>query len=338
MPKEIVSELRQDLVSGDWILFTPGRLHGKLDFSRHKEKRVATPKKRCPFEFPFENVSERILFGYEDGQSIPGWGLYRLLILENKFPAVRHPLGRIAEKRRGPFRVVPGMGHHDLLITRDHDKNFAALPLPRAREIFKAFTERYRVVSVEKEISYISIFHNWGPRAGASVYHPHYQILSIPVVPPDVGHSLAGSHRYFSVHRKCVHCEMVAWERKEKERVIAETERAIAFAPFVSRNSFEVRIFPKRHLPYFEDTDEADRNAVVDILHTVLRRVGKNMHDPDYNFFLHTAPVRDKKNYRHYHWHVEVYPKFNTRAGFEFGTGIEINSIDPVLAAKVLRK
>lgn len=337
MHKEIFSELRQDLVSGDWILFAPGRLHGKLDFSLRKEKRVIAPRNRCPFETPFDHVSEEVLFGYEDTQSAKGWGKYRLLILENKFPAVRHPKGSVTEMKNGPFCVVPGVGHHDLLITRDHFKNFSELPFSLAREVFKALTERYKMVSAEKEIAYISMFHNWGSRAGATEYHPHYQILSIPVVPPDVGHSLAGSRRFFSVHQRCVHCEMIMWERKMKERVIFETERAIAFAPFVSRNPFEVRIFPKRHLPYFEDSSEADRDAVADVLQKVLKRVTKNMHDPDYNFFIHTAPVREKHEYKHYHWHVEVYPKFSTRAGFEFGTGIEMNIIDPVLAAKVFK-
>lgn len=338
MPKEITSELRQDMVSGDWVLVTPGRLRGQLDFSKHRDKRTITPKKNCPFEHPFEKVSSRVLLGYKDKKNAPGWGPYRLLILENGFPAVRHPEGRIQEKEEGPFRIIPGVGHHDLLITRDHGKNFSQLSPANAREVFKAFAERYRALSAEKEISYVSIFHNWGPRAGATVYHPHYQIISIPVIPPNVYHSLEGSQRYFSKHHACVHCEMIKWERSKKKRVVVETDRAIAFTPFVSQDSFEVRIFPKRHLPYFEDASESDRNAVADILQKVLQRVTRNMHDTDYNFFLHTGPVRNKRSYGHYHWHVEVYPKFNTQAGFEYGTGIEINSVDPDLAAQILRK
>jgi len=339
MHKEIYSELRQDMVSGDWILFAPGRLRGKMDFSFHKnEKRIVTPKNRCPFETPFEHVNKEILFGHEDPKRTPGWGNFRLLILENKFPAVRHPNGDVAEVKHGPFRVVPGIGHHDLLITRDHSKNFPRLSQDGAREVFKAFAERYRMVAAGKEIAYVAIFHNWGPKAGASVYHPHYQILSIPVIPPDVGHSLAGSARYYHKHKHCVHCEMIKWERQKKENIIIETDRAVAFAPFVSRNSFEVRVFPKRHSPYFEETSDADRNAVADVLHKILQKVTKNMNDPDYNFFIHTAPVREKSRYKHYHWHVEVYPKFNTRAGFEFGTGIDMDIVDPALAAKILRK
>lgn len=335
--KKSDSELRQDIVSGDWILIAPGRLHGKIDFSKNSEKRVAVPKNKCSFEKPFENVSDTVLIGYIDPKSMGGWGEYRLLVLENKFPVVRHPHVAIRESHNGSFRIMPGVGHHDLLITRDHATNFADSKSIRAREIFKAFAERYRQVRADKEIAYVSMFHNWGPRAGASVYHPHYQIISIPVIPPDVGHSLTGSQRYFRLRRRCVHCEMIAWEKKQKIRIVVETKKAIAFAPFVSRNPFEVRIFPKRHLPYFEDSSESDRDGVSDVLQKVLQRVTKNMKDPDYNFFIHTAPTREKAKYKHYHWHVEVYPKFSIRAGFEFGTGIEVNVVDPDLAARVLR-
>lgn len=337
MKEKNKSELRQDIVSGDWILFVPGRLRGKIDFAKKIPKRILTPKNICPFELPFQNVSNQVLIGYTDPRSVGGWGEYRLLVLENKFPAVRHPSGSIRELKEGPFPIMPGVGHHDLLITRDHNKNFSRLSRTHAREVFKAFAERYVQVSADKEIAYVSIFHNWGPHAGASIYHPHYQIISIPVVPPDVGHSLAGSRRYFHSKRTCAHCDMIAWEKKQKTRVIVETDKAIAFAPFVSRNPFEVRVFPKKHLPYFENSDEADRDGVADVLQRALQKITKKMHDPDYNFFIHTAPTKNKSVYKHYHWHIEVFPKFNIRAGFEFGTGIEMNTVDPDLAAKVLR-
>ena len=130
---------------------------------------------------------------------------------------------------------------------------------------------------------------------------------------------------------------MISWERKQKKRVIFENAGAIAFAPFLSRNGFEVRVFPKRHLPFFEHTREEELSAVVEALHAVLRMVKRSLHDPDYNFFIHTAPMKHQKNYENYHWHIEVLPKVNIAAGFELGTGIEINPIDPDDAAKILK-
>lgn len=178
-------------------------------------------------------------------------------------------------------------------------------------------------------------FLNYGAAAGESVYHPHYQILTLPIIPPAVAHSLNGSRKYFNEHRACVHCVMLRFDRKEKKRVIDENRGALSIAPYVSRTPFEVRVFPKKHLPRFEETSEADLRAVVGVLQSALRRIKKQLHDPDLNFFIHTAPFNGAHGY--YHWHIEITPKISTGGGFELGTGIDINVVDPEVAAAVLK-
>ena len=131
---------------------------------------------------------------------------------------------------------------------------------------------------------------------------------------------------------------MIDFEKKEKTRVIYENAGAIAFAPFFSKNAFEIRVFPKKHLPYFENTLDIDIDFVVEALQQALRKLKKNLKDPDYNFFIHAAPIQDKEQYKIYHWHIEVVPKTNINAGFELGTGVEVNEVDPDEAAKLLRK
>lgn len=333
------SELRQDLVSGDWILIAPGRARKPEEFLE-KRKRLKAPKKGCPFENPATAGGGKPIAIYTKSD-IPsatqkdGW---RVQIVPNKYPAVIHD-GAIAKLyKKGPYSVIAGVGYHELLITRDHDKNFLEISKEEAVLVFRAFRDRYSTLLDDKEIAYISIFHNWGPKAGASVYHPHYQMIAVPVVPPDVDHSLNGSRRYFEKHKKCVHCVQIAMERKEKKRVIFENEYAIAFAPFVSRYEFEVRIFPKEHLPFFEDTPAYVISCMVETLRHVLRSLKKSLNDPDYNFFIHTAPIKDKLKYKHYHWHIEVQPKINIPAGFELGTGIEINVVDPDMAVRIIKR
>lgn len=341
------SELRQDLVSGDWILIAPGRLHYTAHSFRlsQQNKRVRQPIGACPFEKPFENVSNKVILSYVDYAATgvvrkttdknKNW---RLLVLENKHPAVISSRQVAKTKHYGLFSTVEGIGHSDLVITRDHDKNFPALSPRDAFHVLEAMRDRYLMFLDDKNLAYVSMFHNWGPAAGASVYHPHYQILAIPVVPPDVHHSLSGSTRFYKTHHTCVHCAMIQWERKEKKRIIFENENAIAIAPFVSRNPCEVRVFPKRHRPYFENTFDEELRDVSEALQKILVSIQKKLKDPDYNFFIHTAPIADKKNYSHYHWHVEVYPKLSKLGGFEFSTGIEINIFDPDLVAKILKK
>ena len=56
-------------------------------------------------------------------------------------------------------------------------------------------------------------------RPALAIYHPHYQIIAIPVIPPDVSHSLDGSLRYYKKYKKCVHCVMMDYEKKNKKRI-----------------------------------------------------------------------------------------------------------------------
>jgi len=324
------SEFRRDMVSGDWVVIAPKRAaRPEQFFSKTKRKRVA--RSTCPFEDPQKNGNDEPVLFYTDEK---GWVIQ---VIPNKFPVLAHRELCAMKSEKGPYQVMEGVGHHDIVITRDHYTNFAHLSDEMANRVFKAFQERCHAMANDACVKYISMFHNWGPSAGASIYHPHYQILSLPIIPPDVFRSLRGSAAYFEKTGKCVHCAMVEFERKGKKRVVYENKEAIVFAPFVSREPFELRVFPKKHFPYFEDTDERTMHFIVDALQKALLLLEVQLRDPDYNFFIHTAPIRDKEKYGHYHWHIEIQPKTSIAAGFELGTGVEVNVVDPDDAAAMLR-
>ena len=327
------SQLRQDLVSGDWIVISPNRSKRPEELLKKRGSRVKQPKSKCFFE-DLKTVSpvDPILIYPNDSKK------WKVALVENRYPAFSHGKLCPVSMDSGPYSVMDAIGHHELVITKEHDKNLSKISSSEARLVFKAFKERYLMLLRDKCVEYISIFHNWGPIAGASVYHPHYQIIAVPVIPPDVQHSLYGSDRYFKKHKKCVHCVMLDWEFKCKNRIIFENKGAVAFAPFFSREPFEIRVFPKKHLSYFEDTSDADMAFIVEALQFSLKKFTKNLNDPDYNFFIHTAPIKNKSKHLHYHWHIEIIPKTTIRAGFELGTGVEINIIDPDDAAKILKK
>jgi len=332
------SELRQDLVSGDWIVVAPKR-GLRPHRLQQKKKRIKAPKSGCPFE-DFGNDPESFLLSYT---AVSGKNAKKkvkadpdVFVVKNKFPAFFHKDTCAELSKKGPYAVMEARGYQELVVTKSHDKNFSALDTETAFLVFRAFADRYRTLSSDKCLSYISIFQNWGESVGASVYHPHYQIIGIPVIPPDISHSLRGSGEYFKKHKKCIHCFMLETEKNHKKRIIAENRGAIAFAPFASRQSFEVRIFPKHHSPYFEKANEKDMRDVASILQNVLRKLKIKLKDPDYNFFIHTAPVQNKKAYGHYHWHIEILPKISIWAGFELGTGIDITVVDPDEAASLL--
>ncbi len=324
------SEFRQDIVSGDWILIAPGRSGRPHQFKTTIPRQRAS-KKGCSLEVAGEKGNGKLIFSWPTRKN------WLLRVITNKYPVVAPKRTKAVIKKKGLIAVLPGVGRHEMAVTRDHDANFPRLHPAEALLVFQAFQSRYQDFAKDRNISYVSLMHNWGPTAGASIYHPHYQIVAIPLIPPDVAHSLEGSRRYFTAKKHCVHCAQVSWEKKAKKRIVFENKYAIAFCPFVSREPFELRIFPKTHIPFFEDTDEKYLKDIVEVLQLGLKKLEKALGDPDYNFFIHTAPLKNRNRYHHYHWHIEVVPRTTISAGFELGTAIEINPLDPDKAAAILK-
>lgn len=337
------SEFRQDAISGEWVLFAPGRFHtSPAALKKKRGVRIFPSAKDDIFENPFLSVNENILLQYAGGKkiygekstaSLPNWDI---VLLENKYPAVFHDAKRITNgKTLAP--VAAGFGHHDLLITRNPQKDFSHLSATKAFQVFEAFRDRYLMLFADPHIQYVSLFHNWGPKAGASVLHPHYQILGIPLVPLAVTAELRRAEKFFHDEKKCRYCAMITDEKRQKKRIIAESKYGIAVAPFASRMDFEVRILPRFHRPFFENTLDAELADIAALLQKVLQRVEKNLGDPDYNFYIHTAPVLKKNQYPFFHWYIEVVPRVSVQAGFEYATGIFVNVVDPDFTAKLLR-
>jgi UDPglucose--hexose-1-phosphate uridylyltransferase len=331
------SELRFDIVSKDWVVIATGR--AKRPESFKKEKRIPIKE---PGVCPFCDLStqEKIILAFENGKKIknpktppPGWSL---IVLPNKYPAFL-PGNELKEREEGIYKSMQGVGFHELVITRDHKKDIYQFPLEKVKEIFDAYQERYLELMNERFINYISIFHNHGYEAGASLSHPHSQIIAIPVTDPDIQNSLDGAEKYWDIFQRCIYCEMIKYDKQDGRRIVYENKEFIAVCPFASRMAFEVRIYPKAHLNYFERVSDEQKAELAEIFRAVLLKLNKALNYPAYNFFLRTAPC-DGKAYPYYHWHFEIIPRTSIQAGFEFGAGIEISTIEPEKAAEYLRK
>jgi UDPglucose--hexose-1-phosphate uridylyltransferase len=327
-----VSELRQDLVSGDWVVIATGRAKRPNDFIMRKRSPFIQPKKTCPFEKRFSNA--RIVYAKDAAKKESDWWVQAI---PNKYPALDKGICAVFNTR-GPYVVTNGAGAHEVVITRDHTRSFALMTDAEAELVVHMYQDRFRMLRDDGCVQYISLFHNHGKLAGASMAHPHSQIIAIPVVPPDVASSLEGSRRYFVGKKECVHCVMLGYDLREKKRLIYESDHFATIAPFASRTAFEMRIFPKMHQQHFEDIAPEEQADFAHILRVSLAKLYRGLKNPDYNFFLHTAPVKNSRSYGHYHWHLEILPKTAIWAGFEIGTGIEISTIKPENAAAFLKK
>jgi len=182
------------------------------------------------------------------------------------------------------------------------------------------------------------IYHNQGKSAGATLSHPHSQIVAVPMVDPDIARSLAGSHAYYKKYKKCIHCAMLKWEMKQKKRIVYKNKHFVTIVPFAPRVSYETRIYPLHHSPNFEKISDDERFCLAESLRDALARIAKCLKGADYNFFIHTAPPDLKEENNHYHWHLEIFPHVSIWAGVELGAGIEVVVVPPEEAAEALKK
>jgi UDPglucose--hexose-1-phosphate uridylyltransferase len=241
----------------------------------------------------------------------------------------------------GPFKYRDGVGFHEVVIFRDPDKYFNDFTLEEMEVAVKAYRDRYKeILQDDKCQKFTLIFHNHGKEAGASLAHPHSQIISVPVYPPDMNGSLEGAERYYKDNNKKVHQIMVESAMEDKERTVYENDKFIVLCPYASRLPYEVRIYPKDFGACFDMLPDEDLKEFADVMRVTLRKIYKGLNDPPYNFYIHTAPGDEGFTCPatdFYTWHVEILPKISTLAGFELGTGMDVNVVDPREAAEILK-
>jgi UDPglucose--hexose-1-phosphate uridylyltransferase len=345
------SELRQDPVTGKWVVIAKGRARRTTDAARLVPASGRPPAylPRCPFcnleEFPQSPDTLILPLPSRRGRasSAAVKQTWRVRAFPNKFPAfVPHAHPRAWKV--GPYSVVEGAGHHEVIIVRPHNGFLSRLSSPDARLYVRAWRDRYRTLMVEPSVSYIQIIENHGPGSGGSLEHAHAQLFAIPVLPSDeVLDFLHGAERYVRENGTCAYCDILEFEREVGTRIVAENERFLVLAPFAARVAYEQWVVPKAHAPGFEQLSDEDLPLFADAVQTATGSLERTLHDPPYNLYVYSAPcdtegyVCEKDAFPHFHWHVEILPRLSVWAGFELATGMEISSVLPEDAAVQLR-
>lgn len=325
------SELRQDIATGDWVVVATTRAKRPSDFAMFRREQEDAGVESCVFERPEESGQLPDVLIYRTADK--DWSLR---VFPNKYPAFTR--GRTPKSlEEGPYFAMTGVGYHEVIVTRDHYRHMAFMEPWQVAEVLDAYQDRYLTLMKKKSVNYVSIFQNYGKECGASIAHPHSQLMAIPVVSPYIQGELRGAQLYQRGNRRNVYGIMTEYESKSGSRVVFENDRFIAFCPFASRAAFEVWVMPKFDAPYFERIDNGDKFKAAEALQKALYALHEGLGDPPYNFYLHTAPC-DGKDYPHYRWHIEILPHTSVWAGFELSTGVEIVSIQPEKAAEHLRQ
>ncbi len=329
------SELRLDKTSKDWVVIATGRAKRPEMFKKERRKGKKVPKGECPFC----NLSEQEspVLAYSKGKKMDknnpkGW---TTISIPNKYPAFVPSKTLNRKEENGFFETMNAVGFHEVIVTSDHEKSLALLPKEHVKEVIDVYVDRYRNLIKKKLVNYVAIFHNHGAEAGASIYHPHSQLIALPLIDPDLKDALARARKYKKT-KDCIYCRLNEWELKKGERIVYQNEDFIAVCPFASKAAFQVIISPKKHLAFFEKITEREKTNLADVFKVVLAKLHKGLGDPAYNFYLHSAPS-DGSDHSYYHWHWTILPKTSIWAGFELGVGIEISTIEPEKATEYLR-
>jgi len=338
-------EFRKDLVSGDWVLIAPSRRKkdSLLKEAQIKDKKRAELEKnikKCPFEDPQKSGNPFPLLWYPGPRTttskMEDLNEWFVQVIPNKFPLLFKQEECPDFENAYSAVKLPAVGYHEVIITRDHNRPIDKMTLEELQLVLKAYKERYRTLAKDPCVKYILIFHNQGREAGASLFHPHSQLVALPVVDPYVSRRLKGAAEFYKRNKKCVHCVMIEREIKDGLRVVDKNEHFITLVPFAPRVSYETRIYPVKHSSRFEDLDKELFPVLAKSLKGAISRINSVLGNPDYNFFIHTSAVKEKTDY--YHWHIEILPRGFSWAGLELGGGVEVIMTPPEEAAGNLRK
>lgn len=321
---------------GRWVIISTERSLRPDDYKIEKEEKLNDLSK-CPFEEGNESLTPPEILSYrkpETNKNEKGWWIR---VVPNKYPALRIE-GDLDKKGIGMFDMMNGIGAHEVVIeTPKHFEEISDMPESQIEEIIWAWRDRVIDLKKDKRFKYILIFKNKGSQAGASLEHPHSQIIALPIVPIRVSQELEGSKEYFNFKDRCVFCDIIQQEIEEKDRLVEENHEFISIVPFAARFPFEIWILPKKHSSNFIDVSKSDVVSLSKVLKRSMMRLKKLLSDPPFNLVIHTSPL-DKYNLNYYHWHIEIMPRLTKVAGFEWGTGFYINPTKPENCAKYLRE
>jgi len=336
-----MSELRKDPITERWVVISTDREKRPNDFDNPP---LDPPRPyKCPFCHGNEHMTPPEIHALRPDGGHPNSPDWSVRVVPNKYPAlgVDKPLEK---KGVGMYDTMTAFGAHEVVIeTPEHDKSIDQLSLQHLTRVMGIYQDRITDLQQDKRFRYVLLFRNEGKEAGATLPHPHSQIIATPITPKRVKEELMGAEAYFKAKERCVFCDMISFERESGERIVYENDHFISFCPYASRFPFETWILPKTHQLHFH----ASRENISDLAQAfkaTMQKLQVALNRPQYNFTLHTAPnLFPRRGYWYtihedYHWHFEIMPRLTRTAGFEWGTGFYINPTAPEVAASYLRE
>lgn len=306
-----MQELRQDIFSGKSVIINEARGKRPQQF----ESELSDVDKDCFFCLGNEHKTPPATF-------VVGEDPWKGRVVPNKFP--------IVNKEGGLLR-----GHHEVVIeSNKHHHNFFNMTQSDFERVIHMYRQRYKSHLKDDNVKYISIFKNHKREAGASLEHPHSQIIALPIIPKDVKDEFFRCRGFYASKNKSLHEQVMEEELREDLRVIHNSLNFMVVAPYASLFNYEVQIIYK-HSKGFSQLSQEENSELASIYEKLFKGLHEKVGDVPFNMFFHLHPIQGEVAF--YHWHIHVTPRLSMQAGFELSTGIYVNTISPEQTAKVLR-
>ncbi len=282
---------------GEWIIVTP--------------KRAARPFQEKGGECPF-------CPGKHD--TTRQWDV---LTIDNKFPALS-PDGGPVSLHPGVVIGAPAYGFCKvILLSRDHDKQIESMDDKQLGIVFREYLRVFNELDRQKGIEYVMEFENRGRAIGVSLDHPHAQVYALPFVPPRIEKEIEQFRSVWENDDSCLVCETLHGEIKYGKRILNETENFVSFVPYAARLPYEVHICPRAHVASLAEL-EANLTELGQVVKDVVKRYSVVFDEVAYVMAFHTRPSRGEHPY--WHFHIEMYPPWRSRAQIKYLAGIETGS------------
>jgi UDPglucose--hexose-1-phosphate uridylyltransferase len=276
------------------------------------------------------------------GRANPDYaGVY---VFDNDMPCVGPDAPQRLEAPPGIYRNRPATGIARVVCyTPRHDLTLAELDPASVVALLSAWQEQYRELGDRPEVNHVLMFENKGDVVGVSNPHPHCQIYATNFVFKTIANEAAICARHWEEHGRVLLQDIIAAERADGRRILAERDSAIAFVPYFARYAYETFVAPKEAHASLADLSRSELSDLADVLREVLVRFDNLWRMPfPYVMALHQAPT-DGRTHAGFGFHIEFHPPLRKPnllkylAGPEIGGGSFLSDTSPEEKAAELR-
>ena len=323
-------ELRQDPTTRIWILT------GK------RERKENIKDKNCPFCRGNEDLTPATITAFYDSK-----GEWNVRVFPDKSPVFQIE-GELDRKAEGMFDVMRNIGAHEVIVESPHHiLSLASLSENEIADVLRMYHERISDLKRDKRFKYVLVFKNEGRLTSSRIAHLHSHIVATPVIPSRLERELRWAKNHHEVKGRCLFCDIIYQEAKQKIRTVFENKDFISLCPFASRFSYEVWILPLIHTYSFENSmeDKKTRDSLAGMIKLIISKIEGIT--SSYHIVFHVSP--NESSFRairgdigtlieDFHWHIEILPRTESISRLQREEEFYLNPVSPEIAAKTLRE